>query len=83
MGIFNKGKKGTFLIVLHEYWMGHKSWSHEYQTDITKKEADALAALYSTQRSCQFNHCTATVIKVPDHLLVIEKQSQRSLQEKS
>lgn len=43
MGIFSKGKKKNWMIVLHRFHVNSRGFSHEILCDATKDEADAYA----------------------------------------
>ena len=69
-----KGKKKNYLLVIHEWWMGHKDWSHEFLIGVSEKEARAKGALIEKERSGDFINCTTTVIEIPETYMVhIEK----------
>lgn len=69
MSIF-EGKKQNWVIVIHEWWMQHKQWTHEFITDETRKAAEAYAAKAQLDRERKFNHCTAVAIPLPDLIVV-------------
>ena len=72
MGLFNKGVKGNYLIVIHRWFVSCSGWGKQRMLcDVTRDEADAKAALIE---QAEGDHTSVRAFKIPDHVMIVEKQ---------
>lgn len=70
MGLFDKGKKQTWMIVVHKWHVHSNGFHHELLSNATKKEADAYATVTAKEYEATCRSAEGIAIPLPDTVVV-------------
>lgn len=75
MGLFNKGKKKNWMIVLHRFHVNSRGFRHEILCDATQAEADAYATIKADEwEGGDIPTVAGRAIELPDCVHVIHQK---------